>query len=307
MKLFVCAVLSLALFSTGAISSPAPDNSVTVVQVPHMNRASSHLQYVHALLELSLESTRQEFGEFEIRYHSTETLPERQLKGLEAGEQFSVTVSHAKERWNNAAIRVPFPLVRGLASYRLFFTTPNILPALNKVSSLKDFYQFSFGQGVGWSTSRFLEDKHFRIVYGSRYEGLFVMLTANRFDLLMRSPYELTGEHVNLSQQYPSLTYSTRTAMLTYLPMYFYVSDKQPELAARIEKGLKTAFQAGQLDALYEKYFHSSLALIHSSELRVFWINNTNITTQQYLADKPYLLPSLIKQLEPHFETQPQH
>ena len=88
MKLFVCAVLSFALYSTVAISSPAPDNSVTVVQVPHMNRASSHLQYVHALLELSLESTRQEFGEFEISYHSTETLPERQLKGLEAGEQF---------------------------------------------------------------------------------------------------------------------------------------------------------------------------------------------------------------------------
>ena len=302
MKLYLRALL-LILFCSKASFALAADeqqSALTIVRVPHISRQAQHVEYIHKLLELALNKTEAEFGPYQIQYHDTETLPERQLKGLEEGEQVNVTFSHAKARWDNAAIRVPFPLVKGLGSVRFFFTLPKHLPALATVSSLKDFYQFSHGQGLGWSTATILESNNFRVVYGSRYVGMFVMLEADRFDLLMRSAFELLGEQEHLRAQHPSITYDPHTAMLTFLPMYFYVSDTQPELATRLEKGLKSAFKSGEFDKLFNQYFKEAVQFALSPSVRAHWINNFNVTTEQFYEVKPYLLPALANKIEPN-------
>ncbi len=303
MKLSLSTLLTTLFFSTALLASPEemanPDT--TIVWVPKMIRQASHVQYIHELLKLTLDKTKAEYGGYDIRYHDSETLPERQLKGLEEGKQVSVTFSHAKSKWDTAAIRVPFPLIKGLGSYRFFFTMPQHIPALEKLNSIKDFYQFSYGQGLGWSTAGILEDNQYRVVYGSSYAGMFVMLNANRFDLLMRSAYEILGEHPHLSKQYPNITFYPHVAMLTFLPMYFYVSDAQPELATRLEKGLKAAAESGEFDALFNRYFADAVNFSLSPSFRAFWIDNQNVTVEQFNEIKPYLLPALIEKIEPQF------
>lgn len=266
-----------------------------------MVRQASHVEYIHELLKMALDKTNSEYGEYDIRYHESETLPERQLKGLEGGEQVSVTFSHAKSKWDTAATRVPFPLIKGLGGYRFFFTMPQHIPALEKLNSKKDFYQFSYGQGLGWSTAGILEDNQYRVVYGSSYAGMFVMLNANRFDLLMRSAYEILGERPHLSKQHPKITFYPHVAMLTFLPMYFYVSDAQPDLAARLEKGLKAAAESGEFDTLFNRYFADAVNFSQSPSFRAFWIDNKNVSAKQFNEIKPYLLPGLIEKIEPHF------
>ena len=304
MKLNLTAFLFAVFYHSALNASPqnpiAP--SVTVIKVPYISRQTSHVEYVHELMTLALENTKAEFGDYEIRFPDTETLPERQLRGLEEGEQVSVTYSHAKEKWDNAAIRVPFPLVKGLGSYRFFFTLPKHMPALEKVNSLDDFYQFSFGQGRGWSTATILEEHQFRVVYSSRYVGLFIMLESARFDLLMRSAFEILGEEQYLQTEYPDITYSPHLAMLTFLPMYFYVSNTQPELAVRLEKGLKMAYESGEFDKLFSLYFHNSVQFVQSPALRAIWIDNTNVNAQQFYDIKPYLLPELAEKIEPYMQ-----
>lgn len=303
MKLSLCTLLTTLFCSTALLASPdeKANPDTTIVWVPKMIRQASHVEYMHELLKLSLDKTKAEYGGYDIRYHDSETLPERQLKGLEEGKQVSVTFSHAKSKWDTAAIRVPFPLIKGLGSYRFFFTMPRHIPALEKLNSKKDFYQFSYGQGLGWSTAGILEDNQFRVVYGSSYAGMFVMLNANRFDLLMRSAYEILGERTYLSQAHPKIIHYPNVAMLTFMPMYFYVSDAQPELAIRLEKGLRYAAESGEFDALFTRYFTDAVNFSQSPSVRTFWIDNPNVTSEQFDELKPYLLPALIEKIEPHF------
>ncbi|BFT31852.1 hypothetical protein D210916BOD24_30280 [Alteromonas sp. D210916BOD_24] len=304
MKLKLSTLLLGVVVNTTLIASPQNQitPSVTVVKVPYISRETNHVDYVHKLMELALDKTKAEFGDYRIQYHDTETLPERQLRGLEEGEQVSVTFSHAKAKWDNAAIRVPFPLAKGLGSYRFFFTLPKHLPSLEKVDSLDDFYQFIFGQGLGWSTASILEDHQFRVEYSSRYVGLFIMLESERFDLLMRGAFEILGEEQHLKTEHPSITYSPDIAMLTLLPMYFYVSDTQPELAIRLERGLKIAFESGEFDELFTLYFQDAVQFVNSPTLRSFWIDNRNVSAEQFYEIKPYLLPELIEKIEPNIQ-----
>ena len=141
MKLNLSALLVGAFFSSTVLNASltvlAPD--VTVVKVPYISRQTTHVEYLHRLLALALENTKAEFGEYRIQYHDTEIQPERQLRELEKGELKSATFSHAKAKWDDASIRVPFPLAKGLGSYRFFFTLPKHLPVLEKVNSLQDF------------------------------------------------------------------------------------------------------------------------------------------------------------------------
>lgn len=301
MKLNLSALLIGAFFSAVLNASPQPQATpdVTVVKVPYISRQTTHVEYLHRLLALALENTKAEFGEYRIQYHDTEIQPERQLRELEKGELVSVTFSHAKAKWDDASIRVPFPLAKGLGSYRFFFTLPKHLPALEKVNSLQDFYQFSFGQGRGWSTATILEEYQFRVVYSSRYVGLFIMLESERFDLLMRGSFEILGEEQHLKTAHPEIIYSPDIAMLTLLPMYFYVSDTQPELATRLEQGLKAAYESGEFDKLFAMYFNDARALVNSPSLRSFWIDNKNVDKEEYYEIKPYLLPELVEKIEP--------
>lgn len=298
LSFLVLFLISFCSTMSFARTTDVQKSQLTIVRVPHMKRQTQHPEYLHKLLELALSRTEATYGPYRIQHQDTETLQERQLRGLETGEDVSVTYSNAKARWDNVAIRVPFPLMKGLGSVRFFFTLRKNLPALKNVNSLKDFYQFSQGQGLGWSTAIILERNNFRVVYGSRYEGMFDMLEADRFDLLMRSAFELLGEKVHLSTEHPSITYDPNTAMLTFLPMYFYVSNTQPELATRLEQGLKSAYESGDFDKLFRHYFKEASQLALSPSVRTHWINNVNVTTEQFYEAKPYLLPALANNIE---------
>ncbi len=299
-----CLSLSLAMLFAPCLSfaadSPPRLKLLTYVYIPLMTRVAPHREYSNALLELALELTREDYGDYRIIVDLEESVIRRQLMEMRRGERIYVAPAMPSSDWNENAERVAFPLMRGLASYRMFLARKDALPRLNAIQSLAELKTIPIGQGQGWSTSKILEAQGFDVAYGGPYPTLMPMLEAGRFDLLMRGVYEIEPELAQLVQSAPALGIVDQMAVYTYLPMYFFVSKNHEAFVGRLQLGLQRAFDSGRMDALYQQYFASSQQMIEQPR-KVFALKNTNIPSAFFDQDRPYLLPDIVR-LHTQFE-----
>lgn len=289
----IFSVLCLALSYTASAQDSAKETPI--VTVPYMERAGLHREYTNAILQLALETSAEKFGPYEIVKQTRQTVIRRQLLELEKGQTLSVAVSMPMAEWLEKARVVQFPLMKGLASYRLFFAHEKNLQRFNNIQTLEALKELKVGQGPGWSTAQILEDNGFQVEYGGPYKTLFPMLGLDRFQLLMRGVYEIAPEYKVYKEEMPELAIVDGIAIYTYLPMYFFVSKKQIVLADRLEYGLKQAHKSGQIDKLFDEYFGETLKLLNIEQRKIFYLKNTNIDASFYQHDKPYLLESVNK------------
>lgn len=292
MKLLLA--LSLSFFCLPLLATEAQP-PVTRVVIPYMDVEAPHRIYADDLLAKAMELSSAKYGPYEIIQQEQQSVIKRHLLELEKGTSISVAVSMPTPEWLEKALPVRIPLMKGLSSYRLFLGNKKNQSAFDAVKSLEDLKQLSVGQGSGWSTAKLLEDNGFKVVYGGPYPTLIPMLEANRFQLLMRSIFEVTPELNAYQKHMPDLTRVDNFAVYTYLPMYFFVAKNQPQLVERIEYGLKKAQANGQMDKLFNAYFANDLKLLKNKNLKIFYMPNTNIDQSFFEQDKPYLLDSIVK------------
>jgi hypothetical protein len=279
----------------GSLNAADPPTQSMTVTIPLMEREASHRAYADAILKLALELSKEKYGPYQIVQQQQETVIRRQLLEVESGKNLSLAVSMPTQEWLEKTRVVPFPIMKGLASYRLFLAHSGNRQLFRKVQSLNELRELMIGQGQGWSTGKIMEDNGFNVVYGGPYATLLPMLKANRFQLLMRSVYEVEPELQAYQTTMPELMIVQEFGLYTYLPMYFFVSKKQPLLAERLEYGLKKAHANGQLDKMFESWFADALKLLRDKRRKIFLLPNTNIDQTFFEQDKPYLLKEIIE------------
>ncbi len=288
------ALLLLLANCLPAFANPVVVQTPELVKIPYMERAGLHRDYANDLLELALKLSEEHYGPYEVIQQPAQTVIRRQLLALQQGDDLSVAISMPMPEWRNNAKMIPFPLMKGLASYRLFFCHRKNLERFNAIENIEELKSLKVGQGTGWSTAKILEDHGFQVVYGGPYKTLFPMLHGGRFDLLMRGVYEIQPELAAYLPQMPELAIVDGFAVYTYLPMYFFVSEQKPELAERLTYGLQKAHDSGEWDRLFYRYFSDTLRVLNLERRRLFYLSNTNIDGSYYENDKPYLLESIV-------------
>ena len=265
-----------------------------VVTIPYMEREAPHRVYADRLLALALSLSSDRYGPYRLEQQRQESVIRRQLLELEPGGQLSVAVAMPTPEWLERALPVRVPLMKGLSSFRFFLGTQANRPLYDAVARLQDLKRLNIGQGPGWSTAKILEDNGFHITYGGAHPTLIPMLHSGRFQLLMRSIFEVGPELQAHQPEHPDLLIVGNFAVFTYMPMYFFVARDQPRLAERLEYGLRLAHASGKLDRLFNQYFGDSLQLLNNRRLRLFHVPNTNIDPGVFLRDRPFLLESVI-------------
>ncbi len=284
----------LTLLLAGLPGWAAPPVQEQVVTIPYMEREAPHRVYADRLLALALSLSRDRYGPYRLEQQRRESVIRRQLLELEPGGPLSVAVAMPTPEWLAQALPVRMPIMKGLSSFRFFLGTQSNQPLYDRVTRLADLKRLSIGQGPGWSTAKILEDNGFRISYGGAHPTLIPMLHSGRFQLLMRSVFEVGPELRAHQSVHPDLRIVEDFAVFTYMPMYFFVARDQPRLAERLEYGLKRAHASGQMDQLFNQYFGDSLQLLKQRRLKVFHIPNTNIDPGFFQRDRPYLLDAVI-------------
>jgi hypothetical protein len=284
-------LLMLLALLPAAAAPPQPQT----VTIPHMEREASHRVYADRLLDLALALSRDKYGPYSVVQQREETVIRRQLLELAKGGSLSVAVAMPTQEWLDGALPVRVPIMRGLASFRFFLGRQSEQPLYASIRTVNDLRALSIGQGPGWSTAKILEDNHFKVVYGGAHPTLIPMLHSGRFQLLMRSVYEVEPELRAQREAHPDLTIVDDFAVFTYMPMYFFVAKDQPRLAERLAYGLKKAYANGQLDQLFQRYFGDSLKLLKNKKVRFLHLPNTNIDPSFFERDRPYLLEAVVR------------
>lgn len=286
---FVFAVAALPLYAQSLRSD------ILIVRIPYMERESAHRAYADELLRLALELSKDKYGPYRIIQQRQETVIRRQLLEVETGKNLSLAVSMPTPEWLEKTQIIQVPIMKGLASYRLFLANKNNKPKFKKITRLSELKTLTIGQGQGWSTAKILEDNGFDVMHGGPYPTLIPMLKANRFELLMRSIYEAGPELKAYQHAMPELVIVNEFGLYTYLPMYFFVSKNEPLLAERLTYGLHKAHNNGQLTRLFKHHFSDALELLRNKQRKTFFIPNTNIEKTFFEQDRPYLLKEIIE------------
>lgn len=258
------AVYRLILFLCGYLVFPTSQAWAAACQ-PEANHATptiilplrqeirhEHQHYFADLLQLALDKTEKEYGPCKVRL-SRELKPQSRLYlELAQGGGIDIIDATAMPERNRRFLAVRFPLLKGLMGYRIAFIREGDQDAFTKIEGLQDLQSFKAGQGTGWPDVEVLRASGLPVVTADKYEALFRMLRAERFDYFPRGAQEVLSERETFNTE--GLVVESSMAIVYPWPVYFYVNPRKAELAERIEQGLHRAKEDGSFDRYFYRH-----------------------------------------------------
>lgn len=287
MRLLSALILTGAMLAAGTSSTTVPAQSIDrIVTIGPSGANDRRYEYQTDLLDMVLARTVDRYGAYELVELPYPVTRNRALQMLIAGEDLHVQGEASKPDWTEALNVVRIPIRKGIQGYRLFLIEESSQPALSQVTSLDELREFPTGSGAQWSTRRILEEAGFTVVTAPNYEGLFHMLALGRFATFSRGLNEVFQELDAHADSLPQLSIETDLALFIPLPTYFFVCPNRPDLAERIEAGLRDMIADGSFDAFFLEHHAAMIARAGLEDRLVFSLDNPNITDDPALEDE---------------------
>lgn len=238
----------LALPLAAALPSARGDDALATLRLPDIDAYSSHGAFYLQVLKLALARTAG--GEpLPTFVHASPALPRPRLRQMLQDGQLDLLWSTTTPAREAQALPVRFDLLKGSNGLRFLLVRAADVPALRQVRSLAALRRFRAGAGTFWSDAEILRANGFTVETTTKFELLFRMLKAGRFDFIPRTRDEIEAELAFHTDQgfaeLPGLALHYRQ------PLYFFVARDKPQLAARLQRGLALAAADGSFDALF--------------------------------------------------------
>lgn len=232
--------------------------------------AREHAAYFPRLLRLALDKTVATDGPYELAYYGNELTSLRRNIELKNNGVINVMWDGANRQREAELLPVRISLIKELNDYRVFLIRSEDAARFAAVRTLDELRKLKAGAGANWPSADVLRFNGLPVETSGGYEYLFPMLRVKRFDYMPRGAQEAWAEmelHQGEGLQVES------TIFLHYrVPFYFFVSRSRPELAARIERGLRIAQKDGSFERLFNSIpaFQRGMAEIAARKRRVF-------------------------------------
>jgi hypothetical protein len=271
---FVKVILILWLSSLVLAPAKAGEGKAVVITAKPIGTTDQRNKYFETLLEKILNrkaNTRESTRVVQAKVSFSE---KRMLHELKAGANLQVVAEVSNPEWDEKLLPVRIPIRKGIHGYRLFLINRQDQPAYRKVTTLSDLKKFATGAGPKWSTLTVMEKAGFRVEAGDTYSTLFNMLKFRRFTSLGRGIDEAFREREKFSKLNSDLVVEESLGLYFPLPTYFYVSPKNPVLAAQIEAGLKAMKSDGSFDRHFFQYHQEDILNARLWERRIFRMPN---------------------------------
>ena len=250
------------------------------VELRYWSGASGRDDYDTELLKMAMDATTDTFGPytFKLVHKSYGTLRGRRL--LAQGDIINIYASPVRPpeiATKEELLVVPIPILKGLLGYRQLLIHKDNVSLFASITTRMQLSQFTAGQGKGWMDASIYRHNGFAVEEPAIYSNLFSMLTRKRFDYLPLGSHEIYKALNENSDKNPSLIIAPKLLIYYPFPVAFHVSKHEPELARRIEVGMKRIIENGQFDALFMQHFTKTLARIRNKDNRTVMLSNPNI------------------------------
>lgn len=221
-----------------AISMPGPRSDFDVSHDYHIQLL--RIALVNAGLDLN-----------SVAINQVADLPEgRAITELKKGALINLYWLGAERTLSEDLIPIAVPTTRGLIGFRKFLISSKNVEEFKKINFLYMLKSKVACQGKHWPDTKILQNAGLTVTTSIHYETLFKMLSLGRCDYFPRGYHDFTKELGLRSVLYSDLK-GFDDIMLHYpFAIFFYVSKSEPELAKKLEFGLREAAKKGQIDEL---------------------------------------------------------
>ncbi len=287
-KINIFFLLINILFSSALFASSAK-NDFTVVRIRKTifkNDADQTNNYKYQLLELLLNKTKEEYGDYRIDLAEAES-QERVIRMVIDGDLDLIMTTTSKER-EERLIPIRIPIYKGLYGFRIFMINKSDQFKFDAIKNEKEIKQLTAGQGIHWPDYEILKANGYKVTGPARHTLLFDMLAGKRFDYFPRGIHEPWLE----LKQHPDKDFIIEERLcLSYpSPGYIFVSPKNRKLAERLEKGFLMSMEDGTFDQLFHNHpdIKETLEKAHLNSRQIFYLRNPLLTKETPLDKDNY-------------------
>lgn len=289
MKKYIYLLLCIVFLNADNFASA---NDIDIIRIPQAkSKIDRRFQYPEHILFLALSASVDKYGPFEIVKTNLLGSRNRMLVELQKGTKINVHSAPTRPEWEEKAIPVMFPLMKGILNYRIFLIHKDNEDKFKKIETIDDLKVLKAGLGAQWSTTKALRKiGGFKIVTGNDYEGLFDMLISKRFDYFIRGMNEVFREYDERKDKYPQMMIEPDILIEIPQPWFFFVSPDYKRIAERIEYGLQKLKADGSFDKEFYKFHGESIKRANLANRKLFRIKNMLLTPQKIYEDSSYWL-----------------
>lgn len=268
----------------------AAEKDKDIIRIPQAkSQLDRRFDYPERILNMALNASIDKYGPFEVVKTNMKGNRDRMLEELQDGTEINVHSAPTRPEWEEKAIPVMFPVLKGLLGYRIFLIHKDNLEKFRAIKTIDDLKQLTAGLGAQWSTTKSLRAiGGFKIETGTKYELLFRMLQGKRFDYFIRGVNEAFTEYEERKDQYPEMMIEPFIVMELPLPWFFFVSPKHKRIAERIEYGLQKMKADGSFDKEFYAFYGEILDEANLHNRKLFRVKNLQLTPHKIYDDSSY-------------------
>ena len=275
-------VLASGLLLNGLCTGmePAQDAGTSPMAVRYYDRGIKDARHAYKfeLIARILEVTRAEYGDYTLIPFGEEPSAKRQAQLISDGKILNLLWASPGTVIARAdVITVPIDILRGLLGYRICLINPANFPNSDKLESLK---QLHIAQGLNWADIEIYKHNDIHPKQAPTFEALFEMLAAKRYECLPLGADEVMYTWRDQKNKFPFLAIEPNLLIYYDYPIYLHISKQFPELAQRVEAGLKKLQRSGEFDRLFKQHHAADIAQLHLNQRKIFCLKSPYLPAQ---------------------------
>lgn len=255
---------------------PVSAEPLTVIYSPApVSEDDKRFDYSISLLKHILDKTIKKYGSYNLQAADDMNVG-RAIEFLKTGDSKIVNVvwTTSSDEREKSLLPIRIPIRKGLLGYRIFLIKKQNQDKFSAIKTVDELKKLNVGQGHIWNDVKVFKENNFGVITAPSYEGLFRMLMQERFDYFSRGINEAPKEYEARKNKFPDLAIEDSILLYYPWPKYFFTSKNNPELARRIEQGLRMMIEDGTFEALFLTYHKEDIERIDLNGRKLFKIEN---------------------------------
>ena len=239
------------------------------------NKTSARQRYETELLQACLKATQQDYGCATLEIdNSNYSLAADEGNIFQTGADILVTVAGNLKFKDKQKIVINRPLAKGVLGYRLILVRDESLQSFKSLNQETELQALSIGIPQTWADAGLFRQNNYKVVEKGTFNDLFTLLKDSAFDYTALGVNEI--EEVFKQRAQPLGGISIEPSLMLYypFPLVFYVNHLNPDLAERIDRGLKALMQSGEHDQIFSKHYADVVQRFELKQRRYFHLDN---------------------------------
>ncbi|WP_075186281.1 hypothetical protein [Teredinibacter haidensis] len=282
-------------FNTYGADKTSPPEAVPLYTM-WMGGTKGRHAFDQAVVWLALEKSREGYGPFQLRTYQKALNFEREriesaradTYNIHIAPYYSVTLENT-----NTFIRVKEPIIEGFLGYRQLVIRKQDLDKFAQIQSKEQLAALTAGQGIRWPDVEIMRNNQLKVIESLEINSLFAMLNKKRFDYIPMGANEAAGTLDTVTHVIPDLTIAPNIILYYPLSIFIFVTGNNPQLAERLESGLRKAKSDGSYESLFQLHFSHILEQINQPGLQLITLENTKVSAEGSSKTPKLIKPSL--------------